>query len=295
MERPACGWPEIREAGQKKRKVNWCRSQRRRGTEFPESGGGGTGPQSQRDKEQDPRVRGSKGPPTPDQEEGAGTPEVGRKTGLDPQIREEKAELSGSGGGGHWIPGSPRERGQDRLPFGASRGGARKDPGGPCCATPGISVPSPRGSLIPRPQITISPQVTETPSPPAQPWLWLCSRDPSVSRPVSALTALALFSTAFFPSAEAAASPFRSHGVSNRSPLPLQPPFPPFRSSRPSRPVWGGEKARVGNHGRAGAEEERRDIGTWSSMRIRPDGGRGAFSQRMLALKNDLRAGAPAH
>ncbi|VCW77414.1 unnamed protein product, partial [Gulo gulo] len=37
---------------------------------------------------------------------------------------------------------------------------------------------------------------------------------PSVSRPISALTALAFFSTAFFSSAEAAAaSPFRSHGV----------------------------------------------------------------------------------
>lgn len=150
----------------------------------------------------------------------------------------------------------PERRGQARLPVGAWRGGARMDPGRPCCAIPCISVPTPRGRLIPHPQITISSQATETPSPPAQPRLWLCSRDPSVSRPVSALTALALFSTAFFSSAEAAAaSPFRSHGVSNRSPLPLQPPFPPFRSSRPSRPGLGGGETRVRNHGRAGAEE----------------------------------------
>lgn len=58
---------------------------------------------------------------------------------------------------------------------------------------------------------------------------------PSCPRPVSALTAPSL-SAHTVSSAEAAAAvasfPFRSHGVSNRSPLPLQPPFPPFHRAR---------------------------------------------------------------
>lgn len=149
---------------------------------------------------------------------------------------------------------------QARLRVGATRGGARKDPRRPCCAARGISVSSPRGRLIPHPQITGSPHSTATPPPPAYPRPWLCSRDPSVP-PASlrAHRACALRSCPLSSAEAAAASPLRSHGVSNRSPLPLQPPFPPFRSSRPSRPSLGGV-GRLRNHGRAGAEEGRRAV-----------------------------------
>ena len=140
---------------------------------------------------------------------------------------------------------SPRAGVQARLRVGAKRGGARKDPRRPCCAARGISVSRSRGRLIPHPQISGSPHSTATPPPPAYPQPWLCSRDPSVP-PASlrAHRACALRSCLLSSAEAAAASPLRSHGVSNRSPLPLQPPFPPFRSSRPSRPslgVGGGE------------------------------------------------------
>ena len=90
---------------------------------------------------------------------------VGSKAGPDPQVRG-RGGLNALVGSGGQSPGSPRAGGQARLPVGAARGGARKDPGTPCCAAPGISVPSPPGRLIPHPQITISP--LPLPSVPAQ-------------------------------------------------------------------------------------------------------------------------------
>lgn len=93
---------------------------------------------------------------------------------------------------------------------------------------------------------------------------WPCRRDPpTCPRPVAALTTFTLLRSRLLTSAEApAASPLRSHGVSNRSDLPLQPPFPPFRSSRTSREgLKGAGEMRVRNHGRAGAEDAGRRRG----------------------------------
>ncbi|XP_069919594.1 collagen, type I, alpha 1b-like [Oryctolagus cuniculus] len=82
---------------------------------------------------------------------------------------------------------------------------------------------------------------------------------PGAPNPPRAYRACALRSHRLASAEAAAASSCRSHGVSNRSPLPLQPPFPPFRSSRPSRPGWGVGGTSAWNHGRAGAEE-----GSWA-------------------------------
>ena len=124
------------------------------------------------------QIRGSR-EPDPGPQGGRGrTPESEGKKGRNPRGREEsgarstgqrkeRPELPGSEGGGGRIPGSPRAGGEARRTVEAARGGARKDPGRPCCATPGISVPSPRCRLILHPQIMISPHTTATPPQPA--------------------------------------------------------------------------------------------------------------------------------
>jgi hypothetical protein len=188
-------------------------------------------------------------------------------------------------------PGSPPpRRGRAR----AGRGGIQASPR---CAAPGIFVPRPRGRLIFNPLSTVSLNAPATPPPPAQ---WLCSRDPVVSpAPVSALTAPSL-SAHTVSSAEAAAavasSPFRRHGVSNRSPLPRQLPFPPFQSSRgfTGQPRGGGGGDEVRNHGRAGAEE-----GSWrpahplskrTRLELRGAGRRRACFRRIWGLLRSARA-----
>ena len=219
MRRVACGWPEIREAGESKGEMNRPESRGRRIIESPESEGAeGRNPESERREGRNPRSREKSG---------------ARSTSK----RKERPGPPGSKAGIR----SPRAGVQARLRVGATWGGARKDPRRPCCAARGISVSSPRGHLIPHPQITVSPHSTATPPLPAYPRPWLCSRDPSVP-PASlrAHRACALRSCLLSSAEAAAASPLRSHGVSNRSPLPLQPPFPPFRSSRLSRPSLGG-------------------------------------------------------
>lgn len=137
--------------------VQVSKKKKKPGTESPESGGGGAGPQSQRDREQNPRVRGSKGPPTPDQEEGAGTPGVGKKTGLDPQVREKKATLLGL-----LIP---ERKGLGPPPGWGLAGRGAEGSGRAVLRHPRYICP--RGRLISRPQITVSSQATKTPSPPA--------------------------------------------------------------------------------------------------------------------------------
>ena len=170
MERVACGWSEIHEAGESKGEMDWRECRGRGVTESPESEGSeDRTPESERRVGWNPRSREKSG---------------ARSTGQ----RKERPEPPGSKAGLR----SPRAGVQARLRVGATRGGARKDPRRQCCAVRGISVPSPGGRLIPHPQITVFPPATATPPPPAYPRPWLCSRDPSVPRPVSALTAPAL-------------------------------------------------------------------------------------------------------
>lgn len=80
-------------------------------------------------------------------------------------------------------------------------------------------------------------------------------------------------------SAEAAdASLFRSHGVSNRSPLLLQPPFPPFRSSRSSQPGLVGGRVRKREPVITVAQAQKRKkgaVGAQLSMRTWPEVGEG--------------------
>lgn len=118
---------------------------------------------------------------------------------------------------------------------------------------------------------------------------WLCSRDRSVPPArLRAHRACALHSRLLSSAEAAAASPFRRHGVSNRSSLRLQLPFPPFRTSRPSRPGLrggGGGEGRVRDHGRAGAEEGTRASARSRACALGPMVRKGAFLQRMLALK----------
>lgn len=178
--------------------------------------------------------------------------------------------------------GAPRGGGQVCPPAGASPGRGAEGFGVPCCAAPGISVPSPRGRLIPHPQVTsdhdLSPRYRDIASARVAP-PWLCSRDPSMPPArLRAHRACALHSRLLSSAEAAAPSLFRSHGVSNRSSLLLQLPFPPFRSSRPSRlglrRGWGDESE--GSRSRRRRRGKSR-VGALPSMRTRPSGGEGYF------------------
>lgn len=253
--------PETREAKGSKPQMSQRWSQ----------GGGNQAAGSERAED---RTRRGKGPQSHG-ERRARTLGVGRKRELSWILgrRKERAELLGSKGGWGWSPerrgpGSPAAAAAAAGwgPAGAGRGRIRR---AACCAAPGISVPSPRGRLIPHPQVTsahdLSPRCRDTVSARVAP-PWLCSRDPSVPPArLHAYRACALRSRLLSSAEAAAASLFRSHGVSNRSSLLLQLPFPPFRSSRPSRLGRRREGgASVRDHGRAGAEE-----GTRASARCR--------------------------
>lgn len=260
MQKGACGRPEISETGGKVTRNAPVRASGRGRRPNPQNQNQGSGPESERGEKQARGCRGQRAGPgirnrgMAPRAIGEGGPHSrGRRGRLDP--REE-----GGGPASRWGP-----RG----------GGARKDPGGPCCASPGISVLSPRGRLIPHPQNTLSPHAAATRPPPAYPRPWRCSRDPSVPPArLRAHRACALRSCLLSSAEAAAASPFRSHGVSNRSPLPRQPPFPPFRSSRPSRPSLGGGGTRERGITVAQAQKESSGVGVRPSMRTRPPGTR---------------------
>lgn len=167
-----------------------------------------------------------------------------------PEPEEGRAGSPGSAGGGCWSSGS--EAGGAGLPRPARWGrriSGRRGPGPP----PGWRHPGRgaegSGQAAPRP-IYMSPAPGATSLPilrshslltlprcrlrPRSPDHGSVAATPPCPRPVSALTTPALSRSRLLSSVQAAAaSPFHSHGVSNRSPLPLQPPFPPFRSARP--------------------------------------------------------------
>lgn len=180
-------------------------------------------------------------------------PRASGKGGPEPSGSEEKRELDPRPEtGADRTLGVRRRKGPEPREeegarpaglFGPRRGGARKDPPRRAAPPPVYLCPVPGAASFPiLTQVTsehdLSPRCRDTASASARvapPWL--CSRDPSMPPArLRAHRACALHSRLLSSAEAAAASPFRRHGVSNRSSLRLQLPFPPFRSSRPSRP-----------------------------------------------------------
>lgn len=162
------------------------------------------------------QAAGSKGPEdrTIGGREGGGrTPEPQGREGQNPRGRKKKGarslagDRSGPNSWGAKEEGARAPRGgggQARRPVGASPGRGAEGSGVPCCAAPGISVPGPRGRLIPHPQVTsdhdLSPRCRDTASASASARVarhGSVAATPPCPRPVSALTAPALSTPAF--------------------------------------------------------------------------------------------------
>lgn len=201
--------------------------------------------------------------------------------------RRKEGRTPGSEGGGR----SPARSGPGRLPVGASPGRGAEGSGHAVLRRPPVYLPIVSGAtsfpILRSRQITISPHVTATPRYPRSPGHGSVAANPSVSPAhLRAHRACALRSCLLSSAEAAAASAFRSHGVSNRSSLRLQLPFPPFRSSRPSRlglgRGWGDESE--------GSRSRRRrrgktSVGARPSMRTGPDGGEGYSTRECWGLK----------
>ena len=175
MKRVACGWPEIREAGESKGEMNRPESRGRRIIESPESEGAeGRNPESERREGRNPRSR---------EKSGARSTGKGKER---PEPPGSKAEIR-----------SPRAGVQARLRVGATWGGARKDPRRPCCAgraaPPAVYLcPVPGAASFPilrsRSLLTLPPRRLC----PHTPGHGSVAATPLCPRPVSALTAPAL-------------------------------------------------------------------------------------------------------
>lgn len=121
MKRVACGWLEIREAGESKGEMNWRECRGRGVTGSPESEGAEDWtPESERRVGRNPQGREKSG---------------ARSTGQ----RKERPEPPGSKAGIR----SPRAGVQAGLRVGATRGGARKDLRRQCCRPRYICAQSP--------------------------------------------------------------------------------------------------------------------------------------------------------
>lgn len=136
-------------------------------------------------------------------------------------------EAEGGGSGRHGGPGVAT------APLGPRRGGARRDLAASAAPPPVYLCPGPGAASF----SIFSESLLLTLPPRRLRPLGLCHGSvaviPSCPCPGSALTAPALSApTVCSAEAAAASSPSRSHGVSNRSPLPRQPPFPPFHRAR---------------------------------------------------------------
>lgn len=177
-----------------------------------------------------------------------------REEGVGPhQTRKSpnpRHEAEGEGSGRHGGPGVAT------APLGPRRGGARRDLAASAAPPPVYLYPGPGATSF----SIFSESLLLTLPPRCLRPLGLCHGSvaviPSCPCPGSALTAPALSApTVCSAEAAAASSPSRSHGVSNRSPLPRQPPFPPFHRARGASRAGLVGGRRVMSHGRAGAEE----------------------------------------
>ena len=157
MKRVACGWPEIREAGESKGEMDWreCR------------GRGLTSYQNQREQRTGAQI----------QREGwIGTPGVGRKAGLDPRVRGRRGLNPRIES---WDP-IPEGRGAGPTPgWGHAGQGAEGSAQAVLRRPRYIRVQSPGPPHSPSSDHGL-PSLYRHASPPTYPWPWHCSRDPSV-------------------------------------------------------------------------------------------------------------------